>query len=356
MNEQELASWLEDKWEQVLSTYKSDPDHEIDRFIDSSVLSIRYATLTQLLGKHADPTRDLLCLQKGKKDSDAEQQGRWDPRGFCTRIVVPWNQSHNSVLGTSRDPYVNKPLRRPRLDQQMRSLMNREEWNSLVSFLTELEDASDSEMVKKAVLRCLQSIARRLGKQEVEYPIPMRISLDHLCDILEQYLTISNGGLRPMVVATALMRTLGRAYSLFSRVESQGVNEADAATGVPGDVLCYDEDEVLALAVEVKGDDLTLIEVESTILKSRSSRVKDVLFATPGLSSPDREAIERKITEEFAQGSNIFQTSIQSLARYSFILLREEWRVELLKEICSDLNARSTQPSDRLAFAELLTT
>ena len=51
-----------------------------------------------------------------------------------------------------------------------------------------------------------------------------------------------------MVVAAALMQVLGEGFSLFSRVESQGVNEADAATGVPGDVMCYAA-EIIQLSV-----------------------------------------------------------------------------------------------------------
>ena len=355
MNEEELSNWLDSEWEETLADYESEPDEEIDRFIDSSVVSIRYAFLTQLLGKYADPTRDLLCLQRGKQDPDVGVTGRWDPRGFCTRVVVPWVQRHHSVLGTSTDPYVNKPLRRPRLDQGMDSLKSRQEWDALVSFLTALQDASDTTMVKDAVLRCLKSLARRLREQQVEYPVPMRIGLDHLCDILDRYLEVANGGLRPLVVATALMRTIGEAYSLFPRVESQGVNEADTASGVPGDIMCYGEDGALALAVEVKGYELTLIELEATIAKARSSHVSNILFTTPGLASVDKEAIGAKITEEFAQGSNIYQTSIGSLARSSFMLLKETWRVRFLQEVCSELDARSTQPSDRLAFADLLT-
>ena len=134
-----------------------------------------------------------------------------------------------------------------------------------------------------------KSLARRLREQQVDYPVPMRIGLDHLCDILDRYLEVANGGLRPLVVTTALMRIIGEAYSLYSRVESQGVNEADAASGVPGDVMCYGEDDALALAVEVKGYELTLIELEATIAKARSSYVTNILFTTPGLASADRE-------------------------------------------------------------------
>ena len=76
---------------------------------------------------------------------------------------------------------------------------------------------------------------------------------------------------------------------------------------------------------------------------------------TPGFSSGDREAIQTRITEEFAQGSNVYQTSISSLVRSSFMILRENWRVTFLQEICSELDERSTQPADRIAFSELLT-
>ena len=38
MNEEELSNWLDTEWEEVLADYESEPDEEIDRFIDSSVV------------------------------------------------------------------------------------------------------------------------------------------------------------------------------------------------------------------------------------------------------------------------------------------------------------------------------
>ena len=65
MSDEELTHWLDTQWEQTLNTYDSEPDKEVDRFVDSSVLSIRYAVLTQLLGKYADPSRDPTLPSKG---------------------------------------------------------------------------------------------------------------------------------------------------------------------------------------------------------------------------------------------------------------------------------------------------
>ena len=76
--------------------------------------------------------------------------------------------------------------------------------------------------------------------------------------MLTAFLGTPSGGLRPLAVTTALLRTIGTALGLFSHVEGQGINEADAAGGAPGDVLCYchDDPDRLCLVVEVKDIDL----------------------------------------------------------------------------------------------------
>ena len=300
MNDQQLTGWLNERWAAVTNEPLSGDDPEIDRFVNSSLTSIRYAFFTQLLGKFALPSRDILCLQIGASDPESEDTGRWDPRSFCTRIVVPWVQANQNVLGTSTDPYVNDPLRRPRLDQDMERLRNRDEWEALVEVLSSI----DSVPATSAMLdRCLRSISRRLSAQKVAYPVPLRISLEQLYALLDRYLTSLSGGLRPQIVATALFRTVGKAFAIFPQVTSQGVNEPDAATGSPGDVLCYGPDDSLALAIEVKGNNLTLVELEATIVKARSSGVANILFATLGFAQENRETIAARINEEWCEGA-----------------------------------------------------
>ncbi len=351
MNDEQLMEWLNERWTSIINEPSSGDDPEIDQFVNSSLTSIRYVFFTQLLGKFALPSRDILCLQMGTSDPETGDTGRWDPRGFCTRIVVPWVQANRNVLGTSTDPYVNNPLRRPRLDQDMERLRYRHEWDALVEVLSRVDSLSATSTILD---RCLRSIARRLSDQEVVYPVPLRISLERLCALLDEYLMSPSGGLRPQIVATALLRTTGDAFSIFQRVTSQGVNKPDSASGSPGDVLCYGPDNSLSLAVEVKGNNLTLVELEATIIKARSSGVSNVLFATPNFAEEDRDTIAARINEEWVRGSNIYQTSIQTLARSLFMLLDEKWRVDLLREICHELDSRSTRPADRIEWAVLL--
>ena len=351
MNDDELTEWLELRWRSILANTNTEEDPDVDRFVNSTTVSIRYAFVTQLLGKFAQPDRDILCLQMGSQEEVADT-GRWDPRSFCSDVVVPWVQRNQNVLGRSTDPYVNNPLRRPRLDVNMGSLRSRAHWEALNEILS---DADNDTAVSELLDRCLHSVARRLAKQTVVYPVPLRISLDQLTTLLNRYLSAPSGGTRQQIVSTALLRTLGTAFSIFSRVEAQGVNEPDAASGAPGDVLCYGFDDSLTLAVEVKGNRLRLVELESTIIKARASGVANVLFATPGFAPNDQDAIKSRVSEEWVQGSNLYQIPIQELARNSFMLLSEEWRVTLLREICTELDHRATQPSDRIEWADLLT-
>ncbi len=92
MDNSEARQWLADTWRQVLEDEPGDPDTEIDRLVNSNVLSIRYAILTQILGKIANQHRSLLFLQMGT----GKTPGTWDARSFCSAVIVPW------VAGQSR--------------------------------------------------------------------------------------------------------------------------------------------------------------------------------------------------------------------------------------------------------------
>ena len=361
MNTDEAGEWLNEQWRRTLEDPAEEIDPAIDRFVNARITSIRFAIVTQLLGKIADPQRDLLCLQKGAtRGGDAVTPGRWDPRSFCVRVIVPWNRDNEQVLGGSGDPYVNNPLRRPRLDEGLENVHagSRDDWNALAEFLRLLQQQDDEDAVEGTFRTCLRSVAARLARQRFDYPTPNRASLDQLDELLDRYLATPSGGLRPQAVATALMRVLGNAFSIFSRVEGQGVNEADRARNVPGDVMCYgvgaDGQEEIRLVVDAKSDRLRLTELQGSVAKARTGNVSNFLFAAPGFREDERPAMEQIIGEEFAQGLNVYVTSIQHLARTSFMLLTEAHRTEFMREVGRELDSRAASPTHRRAWSDLL--
>ncbi len=356
LTDSEATTWLNETWQEMLASPSGASDPQIDEICESRFVSIRYALLTQLLGKHADHRRDALCLQRGDPEG-AIDAGRWDPRGFCTAVVVPWVQVTDNVLGTSPDPYVNKPLRRRRLDDWSVALRGRAVWEQLVAVLSDVQKRNDPSHTESTLRRCLAGIARRYAKLNIAYPVPNRISTEQCESAFAQFTAQASGGEAPLIAATALFRVIGRRFALFDDVARQRINEADAASGAPGDIQCYrGTPPQIVLSVEVKDRDLTLLDINASIAKARQAEVTELLFAAPEVIETDRESAATRVRDEWAQGTNVYRLSLTELLHVVLALAGEDARVALMREVGDEINASATQPSLRTRWAEILDT
>ncbi len=346
----EARKWLDGAWVRVLESGLGEPDLEVDRLVNSRLVSIRYAVFTQMLGKIANAQRSLLSLQLGSERSP----GSWDARSFCSSVIVPWVADNHDVLGNSPDPYVNNPLRRERLDEGTHQLRYKEEWDALVAFLAPLDVAGRIKL-ESAFIRCLESASRRLADQSFGYQVPIRVSLPQMIRVLKAFLAETSGGLRALVLTVAAMTVLGNAFSLFENVSSQGLNEADSLSGAPGDVMCMDSNGNIILAVEVKDRALTLSDVRNSTQKARTSAdpFSNLLFASPRIREDERDSIRKNIETAWASGLNISQIDIIDLTNAAFSLLSESWRPKLLREIGAELDKRADH-IHRRAWYDLL--
>ena len=351
MDNAAAREWLDSEWAKAVAENDMTPDVYMDTLANSKTVAIRYALVTQLLGKIADPTRNLLTLQLA-----ASGDGAWDARSFATAVVVPWVTDNQHVLGTSLEPYASKPLRRERLELVMPNVRDKKGWVQLVSLLDEFESASHFELVD-AFRGVLRALVRRLAGQTFGYAFPQRISLPAMSAMLTAFLDTPSGGLRPLAVTTALLRTIGTAFGLFSHVEGQGINEADAAGNAPGDVLCYchDDPNRLCLVVEVKDIDLTLAHVQASTRKAKQADMglANLLFAVPAVRLADHEAIAALTRREWSSGLNVYTAGVVPLMESSFILLGDGWRIDLLRAIGMELDERQDQ-SARRSWHDLL--
>ena len=338
-------------WAEALADPNPQVDEALDELINCRVVSIRYALLTQLLGKYCDAGRDVLSIQRGDSET-AEAAGRWDARSFCQSYVVPWVAEVGQVLGTSPDPYVNNPLRRPRLDAGHDALRDQVMWGKLAEILGEVQQQDNPEFTEQQLRKCLASLVQKYNALNVQFDVPQRISLENTVGAVAQYLDEPSGGERPQIIVAALMRIIGNKFGLFDQVIRQAINEADAVSGRPGDVVCYlDGEEVLA--VEVKDRALELQDVETVIIKARRSNVTEVLFAntTPRQDAPE---IAERVQREFGLGINIYDLEIEMLLRVTLTVAGEESRTEFLTIVGQELNERVTQPSHKVAWQEIL--
>ncbi len=79
MNDSEARSLLDAEWQIALAKSDQNPDAKIDSIVNSRVQSVRYAVVTQLLGKIADPNRGVLCCQSGTGDPLSNIGGEHTP-------------------------------------------------------------------------------------------------------------------------------------------------------------------------------------------------------------------------------------------------------------------------------------
>ena len=87
---------LAEEWDRALQQNRSGPDRLVDELVNSKVKSIRYALITQILGRVADPRRSVMAVQLGDGS-----EGAWDARSFAKDVIVPWEIENNHFLGGS---------------------------------------------------------------------------------------------------------------------------------------------------------------------------------------------------------------------------------------------------------------
>lgn len=337
-------------WKDVLAEDDLTTQAEFDQLIDSSLVAIRYALPTQLLGKVTDGKLDCLCLQKGKSEGDSF----WDPRTLAKKVVAPWVIAHQKVLGSSVEPYVGNPLRVPRLQSDPGSVRGRSDWIGLYKILNAVEEKGDPDFTLQALRLTLRSIKRKLTENSFEFVIPERISLEQTRQTVTRFLNEASGGDRGLSVAAALFKTFGKFFGIYSDVTRHMINASDASTGATGDIECYDENGNLKLAVEVKERSLTLTDVKAGLIKARKESLQELLFNTPTIKTDETSDIADLFEKTWASGTNLYQISIDELIKVGLVLTGEAGRRNFLENVGAQLNEFNTQPKNRQRWKVLL--
>ena len=344
----------------VEATAKSDTHYLTDRplceVVRSSVnhkqVTYRFCLPVQLLGKLTNPMLDSLRLQK--KKGDPSDVSGWDARSLASKVVAPFNQRQENILGTSSDPYVGNPMRIPRMARDDPSKKEIAGWNALVDVLEQIESRADPDFTEAVFRQVLLEMYRRQKSLRFVYPLPPRISLESTLLLCQRFLEEKSGGDRSLALCGALFDAIGIHFGLFSKVDRARINASDEATGQAADLECVNAEGKVVLAVEVKDRTLTLTDVEGTLRKCRQRKIKDIFFAAPGTRPEDQPTLDDRIARAFASGQNLYIFDFFCLARSILALGGEPIRNTFLQKVGEHLDVWNTQPSHRQAWKKLL--
>ena len=358
------AELLETHWQAIVNETSAKPDIEyvadvilrqaIHASVNHKQVAYRFCLPIQLLGKITNPALDCLRLQKRK--GDLTDVTGWDARSLGSKVVAPFNQSQENVLGTSNDPYVGNPMRIPRMVRDDQSKKDVPGWNSLVSILEQVEARDNPDFTKAVFQQVLLEIFRRQKFLHFAYPLPPRISLEGTLSLAHQFLEEKSGGDRGLALCGALFDAIGIHFGLYAKVDRARINASDKATGQAADLECVNAEGKVLLAVEVKERTLTLIDVEGTLRKCRQRKIKDIFFAAPGLKADEQSTLNERIARAFASGQNLYVFNLIDFARSILALGGEPIRLTFLQKVGEHLDLWNTQPSHRQAWKRLLET
>ncbi len=318
--------------------------------INHALVSYRFCLPIQLLGKMLSPELDCLRLQK----SDPQDATGWDARTLGKKVVAPFNQRQEHILGTSEDPYVGNPTRIPIMYHDDQSKRDVDGWNKLVEILSEVQRRGDPTYTTRVFRQVLLEMFRRQQSLRFSYPVPPRVSLEMALNISTKFLEEKSGGDRAQALAGALFDAIGSHFGLFAQVNRARINASDEATGQAADLECIDKTGKLILAVEVKDRMVTLADVEGTLHKSRQRQITEILFTSRGIRADEKDSIGERINRAFASGQNLYIFDFFDLARSVLALGGEAFRITFLKKVGDHLDNWNTQPRHRQAWQKLL--
>ena len=353
-------AYLEERWRSVERLFKggnsgplSHKDAEfktkLKSILVSKTKSYRYVLPTQLLCKSVDPSLDCRSLQ-----ASYEAPGAFDARTIAHQVIVPFDKTCNNVLGGSNEPYVNNPLRHPAVTREYRlQQKNKNDWDVLVDLLTEVESRGD-EFAKLAFDQVLYEIRCLLEDAQVIYPVPSRVSLDDIIRLVDAFISERSGGERLESIATSLFQTIAETFHVFDKIKRTKVNASDASSGMISDIECYWKGR-LVLLVEVKDASLNLVQLDSKIDVVRAKHIREIIFiAQKGVRQEMQKMFDKRISQEFKSGQNIYITNFIDFAYGIFILLGEKGRASFLGKVGSELDRVKAALLHRKRWAELL--
>lgn len=237
---------LETHWRAVVVEASGKPDIEfiadvslrgaIHDSINHKQVAYRFCLPIQLLGKLTNVKLD--CLRLQKKKGDRNDITGWDARSLGSKVVAPFNQKEENVLGTSNDPYVGNPMRIPRMVRDDQSKKDIAGWNTLVDVLEQVESRGNPDFTEVVFRQVLLEIFRRQKSLRFTYPLPPRISLDNALSLAQRFLEQKSGGDRGLALCGALFDAVGIHFGLYAKVDRARINASDEAIGQAADLEC----------------------------------------------------------------------------------------------------------------------
>jgi hypothetical protein len=316
----------------------------IDRLFSSKTQSYREVLLGCILAKLDDPALDVRKAYINLGD------GAFNGRTLDERVVNPFLQEFR--IPCSKGPYLAVFRRSVPFSQSTRQGTKDKEGFDAFLELVERVQHSTPDANRSQLRILLHRFAALRESSAVPISKLNRASLTQYDQIVDSLLRLPSGGRMPVVLIVSVLKGIKTHFGLGWEIQSQGINEADAAKGAGADISVYSSGN-LVLSAEVTERTVDKARIISTFnTKISPAALEDYLFFVnePGATDDARVQAGRY----FAQGSEVNFVDIRTWARMSLVTMGKGGRAAFNASLTDLLAADDMPRSIKLGWNEII--
>jgi hypothetical protein len=242
----------------------------VDRLMQSRTQAYREILISCALARLYDDQIDLSLPYVNQGDT------AYNARTLTEEVVTPFLHEHE--VPSSKGPFLNVFRRSVTFKPETRAgLRDKNGYDAFLLFIDQLQQSQEREV--KALLRYLLYAFVRMRDASV---IPLaqiqKLSLEQYEIVIGNLLQTPSGGRFPVLLAVAMFQTIAGCFHLDWQIDWQGINVADRASDVGGDITIKSGGDVV-LSVEVTERLIEAARVRSTFsTKILRHGISDYLF------------------------------------------------------------------------------
>jgi hypothetical protein len=311
----------------------------------SSTRAFREALIGCVLARLSDPEIDIR-LPYMKQDEAA-----FNGRTLDEKVVNPFLREH--AVPCSSGPYLSALRRNIKLiPETATGLRDKDAFAAMLKFI-EILSVANSDHAALYLRYLLGAFVRMRDEADVPLSRIARFSVEQYEVVIDGMLATPSGGLVPVFFVVAMLRTLSDCFQLGWQIEFQGINVADRATGVGGDVT-VSRDGAIVLAIEITERRIERARVVSTFeTKIAPHGLEDYLFFFSA-AKPTDEAHERA-RAYFAAGHDINFVAVRGWLMTTMATIGPRCRALFTEHMLELLDEQSVPSTVKVAWNDAVT-
>jgi hypothetical protein len=278
-----------------ISTVPVDIARATEQLMRSATQAYREVLVGCCLARILDPQIDIHLPYA------SQGENAYNGRTLDETVVNPFLQSHE--VPASRGPFLSVFRRSVSFGPDTRAgVRDKIGFDALLGFIDALSLA-DSTTAEVYLRHLLVAFVRLRDASDIALLHVQRLSLEQYETLLAQLLQAPSGGRFPVLLTVAMFQTIREAFKLDWEIDWQGINVADRASEVAGDITISSEGSAI-LTVEVTDRPIDRARVEATFSNKvlRRNLTDYIFFHGEAVPATEARVLVRRY---FGQGHDI---------------------------------------------------